>query len=112
MPKNAFLAKTRGRVNYAEITGSDLNQFHYYRSGLRIIVILATVSIEKNTVLETKEKEQEYLAKGWKLAESINESKTKVDSGFNIAGIEGDDDRVTGETGLQIARLKYLSNYQ
>ena len=45
------------------------------------------------------------------IAESINESKTKVDSGFNIAGIEGEDDRVTGEAGLQIARLKYLSNY-
>ena len=70
------------------------------------------VSKHGKTIVIDKEKKQEYLAKGWKLAESINESKTKVDSGFNIAGIEGDDDRVTGETGLQIARLKYLSNYQ
>ena len=52
--------------------------------------------------------------------ESLKESRTKIveaiknktDTGFNIAGIEGDDDRVTGEAGLQIARLKYLSNYQ
>jgi len=29
-----------------------------------------------------------------------------------LSGIEGDSDRVTGEAGLQIARIKYLSNYQ
>ena len=69
------------------------------------------VSKHGKTIVIDKSKEQEYLAKGWALAESINESKTKVDSGFNIAGIEGEDDRVTGEAGLQIARLKYLSNY-
>jgi len=52
--------------------------------------------------------------------ESLKESRTKIveaiknkaDTGFNIAGIEGDDDRVTGDAGLQIARLKYLSKYQ
>ena len=52
--------------------------------------------------------------------ENITESRTKIveaiknkaDTGFNIAGIEGDDDRVTGDAGLQIARLKYLSKYQ
>ena len=69
------------------------------------------VSKDGKTIVIDKNKEQEYLAKGWALAESINESKTKVDSGFNIAGIEGENDRVTGEAGLQIARLKYLSNY-
>ena len=67
------------------------------------------VSKHDKTIVIDKEKEQEYLAKGWKLAESINESKE--DSGFNIAGIEGDDNRVTGEAGLQIARIKYLSKY-
>ena len=52
--------------------------------------------------------------------ESLKESRTKIveaiknkaDTGFNIAGIEGEDDRVTGDAGLQIARLKYLSTYQ
>ena len=38
--------------------------------------------------------------------------ENKEDTGFNIAGIEGEHDRVTGEAGLQIARMKYLSNYQ
>jgi hypothetical protein len=85
------------------------------------------VSKDGKTIVIDKNKEQEYLAKGWALAEtkSLKESRTKIvesiksrlnklreDSGFNIAGIEGDPDRVTGDAGLQIARLKYLSNYQ
>jgi hypothetical protein len=85
------------------------------------------VSKDGKTIVIDKNKEQEYLAKGWALAEtkSLKESRTKIvesiksrlnklkeDSGFNIAGIEGDPDRVTGEAGLQIARIKYLSNYQ
>jgi hypothetical protein len=45
-------------------------------------------------------------------SKSLKESKTKADTGFNIAGIEGDDDRVTGDAGLQIARLKYLAKYK
>ena len=40
----------------------------------------------------------------------FKESKAE-DHAQNIAGIEGDSDRVTGEAGLQIARMKYLSNY-
>ena len=40
----------------------------------------------------------------------FKESKAD-DHAQNIAGIEGDSDRVTGEAGLQIARMKYLSNY-
>jgi len=43
-----------------------------------------------------------------KIVESI---KNKADTGFNIAGIEGEHDRVTGDAGLQIARMKYLSKY-
>ena len=54
------------------------------------------------------------------ITEPLKESRTKIveaiknkaDTGFNIAGIEGEDDRVTGDAGLQIARLKYLSKYQ
>ena len=54
------------------------------------------------------------------ITEPLKESRTKIveaiknkaDTGFNIAGIEGEDDRVTGDAGLQIARLKYLSTYQ
>jgi hypothetical protein len=54
-------------------------------------------------------------------AENLKESRGKIvesikskagDHAQNIAGIEGDSDRVTGEAGLQIARIKYLSNYQ
>ena len=42
-----------------------------------------------------------------------NPIKNKTDGhAQDIAGIEGDSDRVTGEAGLQIARIKYLSNYQ
>ena len=56
---------------------------------------------------------------GWE-SKSLKESRTKIveaiksktdDHAQNIAGIEGDSDRVTGEAGLQIARIKYLSNY-
>ena len=61
--------------------------------------------------------------KEFKKPNSLNESRTKIveaikskvakeDTGFNIAGVEGDTDRVTGEAGLQIARMKYLSTYQ
>ena len=46
-----------------------------------------------------------------KIVEAIKSKVTKEDTGFNIAGVEGDTDRVTGEAGLQIARIKYLSNY-
>ena len=67
---------------------------------------------DKSTAIETAMKE-------FKKPNSLNESRTKIveaikskaDTGFNIAGIEGDDDRVTGEAGLQIARIKYLSKY-
>ena len=54
-------------------------------------------------------------------SKSLKESRTKIveaiksktgDHAQNISGIEGDSDRVTGEAGLQIARIKYLSNYQ
>ena len=78
------------------------------------------VSKHGKTIVIDKEKEQEYLANGWKLAESIKESRTKIVEAIksrtdghaqDIAGIEGDTDRVTGEAGLQIARIKYLSNY-
>ena len=44
--------------------------------------------------------------------ESKSLKESKADTGFNIAGIEGDDDRVTGDAGLQIARLKYLAKYK
>jgi len=46
-----------------------------------------------------------------KIVEAIKSKVAKEDTGFNIAGVEGDVDRVTGEAGLQIARMKYLSNY-
>ncbi len=54
-------------------------------------------------------------------SKSLKESRTKIVEAIkskadghaqNIAGIEGDHDRITGEAGLQIARIKYLSNYQ
>jgi uncharacterized protein YicC (UPF0701 family) len=54
-------------------------------------------------------------------AENLKESRTSIVESIknktdghaqDIAGIEGDSDRVTGEAGLQIARIKYLSNYQ
>jgi hypothetical protein len=53
--------------------------------------------------------------------EKLKESRTSIvesiknktdDHAQNISGIEGDSDRVTGEAGLQIARIKYLSKYQ
>jgi len=73
------------------------------------------VSKHGKTIVIDKEKKQEYLAKGWTLSESrtkiVEAIKNKADTGFNIAGIEGDDDRVTGDAGLEIARLKYLSKY-
>ena len=59
--------------------------------------------------------------RGDKVKESIKESRTKIVEAIknkadghaqDIAGVEGDTDRVTGEAGLQIARIRYLSNYQ
>ena len=51
-----------------------------------------------------------------KILEEVNKMKkskvTKEDTGFNIAGVEGEHDRVTGEAGLQIARMKYLAKYK
>jgi len=53
--------------------------------------------------------------------EKLKESRTSIvesiknktdDHAQNISGIEGGSDRVTGEAGLQLARIKYLSNYQ
>jgi hypothetical protein len=72
---------------------------------------------------EAEEKEQEEKAEKKKAEkkESLKESRTKIveaiksktdDHAQNISGIEGDSDRVTGEAGLQIARIKYLSQYQ
>ena len=47
-----------------------------------------------------------------KIVETIKSKVTKEDTGFNIAGVEGEHDRVTGEAGLQIARMKYLAKYK
>ena len=67
---------------------------------------------DKTTAIETaieKFNTEKLKESRTSIVESI---KNKADTGFNIAGIEGDDDRVTGDAGLQIARLKYLSTYQ
>ena len=84
---------------------------------------LAMNYLSKNyNALKKGEKKPEMPA-GWesKVIEnrSLTESRTKIvesiknkaDTGFNIAGIEGEHDRVTGDAGLQIARMKYLSKY-
>ena len=66
---------------------------------------------DKTTAIETaieKLNAEKLKESRGKIVESI---KSKADTGFNIAGIEGDDDRVTGGAGLQIARIKYLSKY-